>query len=140
YPARSRLEAAGAVKAVEANAVPSSARIPMTGSIGGEAAAFRARRAATRGARGKKVYGITERGERLFEELLEADTLSADDDRGFNLKLAFARYLPPDARLGMLERRRAHLVERLARARSAIRSRRERLDDSTRSRMEHGTE
>jgi len=140
YPALARLEAAGAVKAVEANAVPSSARIPMTGSIGGEAAAFRARRAATRGARGKKVYGITERGERLFEELLEADTLSADDDRGFNLKLAFARYLPPDARLGMLERRRAHLVERLARARTAIRSRRERLDDYTRSLMEHGTE
>src|SRR5438105_1981847 len=140
YPALARLEAAGAVKAVEANAAPTSSRIPMTGSLGGEAAAFRARRAATRGARGKKVYGITERGERLFEELLEADTLSADDDRGFNLKLAFARYLPPDARLGMLERRRAHLVERLARARTAIRSRRERLDDYTRSLMEHGTE
>src|SRR5204863_6338661 len=51
YPALSRLEAAGAVKAVEANAVPTAARIPMTGSIGGEAAASRARRAATRVAR-----------------------------------------------------------------------------------------
>src|SRR5204862_1231803 len=115
-------------------------RIPMTGSLGGEAAAFRARRAATRGARGKKVYGITERGERLFEELLEADTTSGDDDRSFNLKLAFARYLPPDARLGMLERRRAHLVERLARARASIRAGRERMDAYSRSLMEHGTE
>jgi len=56
------------------------------------------------------------------------------------LKLAFARYLPPDARLGLLERRRAQLVERLARARSAIRSSRQRLDTYTRSLMEHGTE
>src|SRR5436309_936044 len=141
YPALSRLEAAGAVKAVEANPGRSgSSRIPMTGSLGGEAAAFRARLAATRGTRGKKVYGITERGERLFEELLEAESVSGDDDRSFNLKLAFARYLPPDARLGLLERRRAHLVERLARARSTIRARRERLDDYSRSLMEHGTE
>ena len=141
YPALARLEAAGAVKAVEANPGRSgSSRIPMTGSLGGEAAAFRARLAATRGTRGKKVYGITERGERLFEELLEAESVSGDDDRSFNLKLAFARYLPPDARLGLLERRRAHLVERLARARSTIRARRERLDDYSRSLMEHGTE
>ena len=141
YPALSRLEAAGAVKAVEANPGRSgSSRIPMTGSLGGEAAAFRARLAATRGTRGKKVYGITERGERLFEELLEAESVSGDDDRSFNLKLAFARYLPPDARLGLLERRRAQLVERLARARSAIRSSRQRLDTYTRSLMEHGTE
>ena len=140
YPALSRLETAGAVKAVEANPAPPGPPIPMTGSLGGEAAAFRARRPASRGARGKKVYGITDRGERLFEELLEADTASGDDDRAFNLKLAFARYLPPEARLGLLERRRAHLVERLARARTAIRSRKERLDQYTRSLMEHGTE
>src|SRR5436309_5432552 len=67
YPALARLEAAGAVKAVEAAVTPGPT-IPMTGSIGGEVAAFRARRAAAaRGSRGKKVYGITERGERLFE-------------------------------------------------------------------------
>src|SRR5204863_1627173 len=142
YPALSRLETAGAVKAVEANPAPGHATaIPLTGSLGGEAAAFRARRAATtRGARGKKVYGITARGEQLFEELLAADTASTDDDRIFNLKLAFARYLPPEARLGMLERRRAQLVERLAKARTAIRNGRQRLDTYTRSLMEHGTE
>ncbi len=142
YPALSRLEAAAAVKAVEANemaAIP----IPMTGSLGGEVAAFRARRAAVRtgkGGRAKKVYGITERGEHLFAELLAADTHSPDDDRGFNLRLAFARYLPPDARLGLLERRRAQLVERLAKARGSIRAGRERLDAYTRSLLEHGTE
>ena len=148
YPALNRLEAAGAVKAVEANATPPAApplRIPMTGSLGGEAAAWRARAAVRKpnragGGRARKVYGITERGEALFEELLATDTASADDDRSFNLRLAFARYLPPEARLGLLERRRAHLVERLAKARTAIRTRKERLDDYTRSLMEHGTE
>ena len=142
YPTLAKLEAAGAVKAVEANPVP-VAPIPMTGSLGGELLAFRARRAATRttrGSRGKKVYGITERGEELFAELLLADTNSGDDDRVFNLRLAFARYLPAEARLGLFERRRALLVERLARARDAIRASRERLDAYTRSLLEHGTE
>jgi DNA-binding PadR family transcriptional regulator len=142
YPTLAKLEAAGAVKAVEANPVP-LAPIPMTGSLGGELLAFRARRAAartTRGSRGKKVYGITERGEELFAELLLTDSNSGDDDRAFNLRLAFARYLPADARLGLFERRRALLVERLARARDAIRASRERLDAYTRSLLEHGTE
>jgi len=139
YPALARLEAAGAVKAVEANDAP-PAVIPMTGSMTGEAAAFRARRPPKRGGRAKKVYGITERGEKLFEELLEAESASAEDDRAFNLRLAFCRYLPPEARLGMLERRRAQLVERLARARSTIRASKERMDAYTRSLMEHGTE
>jgi DNA-binding PadR family transcriptional regulator len=111
----------------------------MTGSLGGEVAAYRALRGATRGARGKKVYGITPHGDRLFEELLEAES-KGDDDRVFNLRLAFARYLLPTVRLGMLERRRAHLVERLARSQDAIRSRRENLDDYGRSLIEHGTE
>jgi DNA-binding PadR family transcriptional regulator len=161
YPALNRLEAAGAVKAVEARdladtgattggaheAASHSPDVPMTGSLGGELAAFRGRRSVTRsapretrGSRGKKVYGITERGEALFEELLAAESQSGDDERAFNLKLAFARYLPPHARIGLLERRRAHLVERLARARGTVRARRERLDNYTRSLMEHSTE
>ena len=142
YPALNRLEAAGAVKAVEASdAVAGAGTIPMTGSLGGEAAAFRARRpSGTRAGRSRKGYGITDKGEKLFEELLATESASADDDRNFNLKLAFARHLPPEARLGLLERRRAHLVERLAKARAAFRARKERLDDYSRSLMEHGTE
>lgn len=138
YPALARLEAAGAVKAVEAN--DAGPPIPATGSLGGELAAFRHRRAAARGSRGKKVYGITERGEALFEELLAAESQSGDDDKGFNLKLAFARHLPADARIGMLERRRAALVERLAKLRTTVRSGRERLDSYTRSLIEHNSD
>ena len=139
YPCLARLEAAGAVKAVEAKGEPTAA-IPMTGALSGELAAFRTRARAVRGSRGKKVYGITERGERLFEELLAAGSQSGDDDRAFNLRLAFARYLPAEARLGLLERRRAQLVERQARLTHAARSRRERLDGYAHSLLEHGTE
>src|SRR4029077_7331301 len=99
YPALARLETAGAVKAVEASTAP-VAPIPTTGSLTGEVAAFRARRGATRGSRGKKVYGITERGEELFEELLAAESQAGgDDDRAFPLELAFSRYPPPPAPL-----------------------------------------
>jgi DNA-binding PadR family transcriptional regulator len=140
YPALARLESAGAVKAVEARA-----GVPDIGSpsLGAELAAFRAWHGgptARRGGRSRKVYGITPRGHQLFDELLAADDASTEDDRLFNLRLAFARYLPPDARLGMLERRRAALVERLAAARARLRAGRERFDTYTRSLVEHGTE
>ncbi len=146
YPALARLEAAGAVRAVAAASGGDDQLapvVPMTGSIAGEAAAFRARRSpgrAARPSRTRKVYAITERGERLFEELLEAESLSADDDRAFTLKLAFCRHLPPERRLGLFERRRALLVERLAKARTSIRSRKERMDMYTQSLVDHGTE
>jgi DNA-binding PadR family transcriptional regulator len=147
YPALARLQKAGAVEALEAGgAGPSigpSTLVPMTGSIAGEAAAYRAatgRRAEPRSSRVRKVYRITPRGEALFTELLAADSSSPDDERAFNLKLAFCRYLPPEARLGLLERRRAQLVEQLARYRSAGRSRRERMDSYMRSLVEHDTE
>jgi DNA-binding PadR family transcriptional regulator len=142
YPALGRLESAGAVKVVESGEA-SRVAVPMTGSIGGELAVFRARSAAgrsSRGGRGKKVYGITERGARLFEELLAAESQSHDDDRVFNLRLAFARYLPPAARLGMLERRRVHLMERLVQLRARVKCSRERADGYARSLMEHDRE
>jgi DNA-binding PadR family transcriptional regulator len=145
YPALARLEAAGAVRAVTPPAqepLPAPA-VPMTGSIAGEAAAFRARRATARPgrpSRTRKVYAITEHGERLFAELLVTDSASADDDRAFNLKLAFCRYLPPDRRLGLFEQRRALLVERLAKARTTHRARKGRMDLYTQSLVDHGTE
>ena len=139
YPALSRLEAAGAVEATEAGSEPEL--VPMTGSLGGELAAFRSRRTTARKTgRTKKVYRITPRGEDLFAELLAAESATADDDRQFNLRLAFARHLPTEARIGLLERRRAHLVERLAQVRANLRSRRERLDAYTQSLIDHGAE
>ena len=153
YPALARLEAAGAVAVVTTD--PSAARdepaVPMTGSIAGEAAAFRthARRVGQRRSartrtrtrtRTRKVYGITPRGEALFGELLDSEVPDVDDDRAFTLKLAFCRFLSPERRLGLFELRRAHLVERLARSRNCAKSRRDRLDTYTRSLIDHGTE
>jgi DNA-binding PadR family transcriptional regulator len=71
-----------------------------------------------RNGRSKKVYGITERGRELFAQLLGAEPVSLDDAREFGLRLALARFLPPDAWVRLLERRRATLVERLARTRT----------------------
>ncbi len=151
YPALNRLEAAGAVRAVEGESRGPAAAVrpavPMTGSIAGEAAAFRARRAAAaaarrsepRTSRTRKVYAITDRGQQLFEELLDAET-AGDDDKAFNLKLAFCRFLPPDRRLRLLERRRAQLEDRLDRTRTTMRGRRDRMDTYTQSLIDHGTE
>ncbi|MDQ3978577.1 MAG: PadR family transcriptional regulator [Actinomycetota bacterium] len=147
YPALRRLQAAGALQTAETRPrdEPPAPAIPMTGSIAGEAAAFRlgrsgGRRTESRSSRVRKVYRITPRGEELFAELLAADSWSADDDRAFNLKLAFCRYLPPEARLGLLERRRAQLVERLATVRTTMRTRRERMDRYLRSLIDHDAE
>lgn len=119
YPALARLEKAGAVRVV---AVHDAAGEP------------------ARGGRGKKVYSTTDRGEQLFTELLAADTGSSEDERSFNLRLAFARHLSRDARIGMLERRRAYLLERLARTRGVIRHGWGRFDAYSRSLVEHGNE
>ncbi|HET6811701.1 MAG TPA: PadR family transcriptional regulator [Acidimicrobiales bacterium] len=138
YPALRRLARSGAVEVVE-GAEPSPVGVPSAGSLAGELAAFRARRSPGRETRGRKVYRITADGEALFSRLLaEAD--GPDDDRAFNLRLAFARHLAADERLGMLERRRAHLVERLVRAQAAVRAGRERWDRYARSIAEHSTE
>ena len=68
----------------------------------------------------------------LFAELL-AEGGAAADDRSFSLRLAFARHLAPQARLTLLERRRALLVQRLGEAESA----RADLDVYARSVVQH---
>ncbi|HET9443322.1 MAG TPA: PadR family transcriptional regulator, partial [Acidimicrobiales bacterium] len=74
YPALRRLESAGAVRVVDGAAGrPPGPPVPMTGSLGGELAAYAARRrtaAGRKGGRTRKVYAITAHGERLFEQLL----------------------------------------------------------------------
>lgn len=153
YPALRRLERAGAVRAIEP-AEPPSAPIkttPATGSLGAELAVFRSRARANRSDRGdrteakaqsrgrsRKVYGITPKGERTFHELLADAAAPTADDRTFSLRLAFARHLPVDARLGLLEGRRAALIERLARARRCLKAGAD--DPYGQALLEHGTE
>lgn len=139
YPALGRLEASGAVRAVDEAAPVETRPIPMTGGLTGERAAFGHRRPAARrrGGRAKKAYEITAEGEALFDELLAES--GPDDDRSFSVRLAFARHLPSEARLRLLERRRAQLVERLDGARRAVRAGRDRLDSYAASVMEHRT-
>ena len=127
YPALRRLERSGAVAKVVVE----------------ERTARRNRRGSDRAdrTRRRKVYQITDLGETAFRELLERDD-GASEDRAFSLKLAFCRYMPPEERVVLFERRRAHLTERLAQLRSTIKSSmrdaKERMDTYTLSLMRHG--
>lgn len=136
YPALTRLEKSGAVVTVEGGpAATGSGGVPAppTGSLSGELAVLRARRhSPARGRRGRRVYRITDVGRQLFAELLEGGG-GADDARSFGLRLAFARHLAPQARLALLERRRALLVQRLGEAEGA----RADLDVYARSVVQH---
>ncbi len=90
--------------------------------------------------RRRNVYRLTERGERVFAELLESagEREPAGDDNHFRVRLAFFRYLKPETRIGLLERRRATLTTRLAELKQRLQSYRERVDGYTLSLMRHG--
>jgi DNA-binding PadR family transcriptional regulator len=140
YPALSRLERSGAVEAAEESDAPNRMTVPMTGSLSGERAALRSLRSSTgRGRRARRVYRITDRGRIQFGDLLRAEDSGGDEARSFSLRLAFARYLPPQARMRLLERRRAQLAERLSASR-AVAGGASRLDPYARSLVEHTTE
>lgn len=87
--------------------------------------------------RRRNVYRITDQGEEVFADLLAS---SGDvDDNGFRVRLAFFRYLKPETRIGVLERRRAALLARLAELRRRIAAYRQgRADGYTLSLMRHG--
>jgi DNA-binding PadR family transcriptional regulator len=110
YPALARLEVGGAVRVVD-----------LPGPQVDEAQAAPERRSSRR----RKVYGITPLGAKMFEELLASSQTTGEDERSFSLRLAFARYLPPEGRLGLLEQRRAVLGERLAQLAARARARRD---------------
>jgi DNA-binding PadR family transcriptional regulator len=140
YPALGRLASDGAVREVEPGPEAESP-MPMTGSITGEAAAFRATHASRRrprDARNKKVFGITPLGEARLTELV-ADP-QVDDDRSFSLKMAFCRWCDRETRLKLFERRRTSLLERLTEGRRAMRRPRTRVDRYARALLEHDTE
>jgi DNA-binding PadR family transcriptional regulator len=109
---------------------PCLKRLAGDGALDVEVAPFTSRK--------KHVYRLTERGNRLFQRLLEsADMHDLEQDR-FSLRLAFFRYLRPETRLDQLERRRGYLQERLADLRSSLRATRERMDAYTIELMDHG--
>jgi DNA-binding PadR family transcriptional regulator len=89
--------------------------------------------------RRKQEYRITAAGEDDFLALLgEVDT-SAFDEEKFPLRLAFFRYLKPEIRLRLLERRRSYLEDRLAQGERALqRALRLRADTYTVALMRHG--
>ena len=76
---------------------------------------------------------------RCSSELLDGDEPAGTDDaRSFGLRLAFARHLAPQARLALLERRRAQLDPAPRRRPEPRRG--DDLDVYTRSLVEHSTE
>jgi DNA-binding PadR family transcriptional regulator len=96
-------------------------------------------RAASGSGRRKQVYRITPRGEKEFLTLLEGP--GASDESKFTLRLAFFRYLRPETRIRLLERRKAYLLDRLEEGRRSLSSaKHRRVDTYTLSLMRHGVE
>ena len=69
----------------------------------------------------RKEYRITEAGRSELDRLLRAEPETSEEDRRFNIRLAFFRYLEPALRIRSLERRRRQLVERLRETQLALR-------------------
>src|SRR5207248_8256368 len=88
--------------------------------------------------RRKNVYRVTEKGEKLFYELLQEAGQESWEDNRFRVRLAFFRYLGPETRIRLLEKRRAYLEERLQTITNSLETTRERFDTYTLSLMRHG--
>lgn len=124
YPTLRRLAKAGAVETVEVTPPRRRSLSSRSGTAG-------------RGpGRRKTVYRLTEEGAALFATMLEETGAAVDTDH-FTLKLAFFRYLGPEARLALLERRRAYLQEKLAQIKANLRDYRERIDSYALSLQKH---
>ncbi len=127
YPALRRLAKSGAVEKVAEPAVSrrttKSAR--KAGTLEGTLTSGRRR----------TVYRITDVGEQLFTQMLE-ETAAVDAEH-FTLRLAFFRYLRPETRLTLLERRRAYLQEKLAQFKTNLLTYRERMDSYALSMQSH---
>lgn len=119
YPALRRLAKAGAVE-----------------KVADEKPLRSARAASGRSGRRRNVYRITSAGEEIFTSMLEETAASVDAEQ-FTLKLAFFRYLDPEMRLSLLERRRAYLTEKLVQFRKNLRELGERIDSYTLSLQHH---
>src|SRR5688500_6018000 len=136
YPTLRRLAKATAVEKLENRPVRRTSRVPAAKKTTKKSRTTK--KSTTLGSgRRKNVYRITAKGEELFTSMLE-ETAAAVDAEHFTLKLAFFRYLQPEMRLALLERRRAYLQEKLAQFKTNIRDYRERIDSYTLSLQNHG--
>jgi DNA-binding PadR family transcriptional regulator len=90
--------------------------------------------------RRKNVYRITAKGEQMFAELLEEAGQESWEDNRFRVRLAFFKYLKPETRLRLLEKRRAYLEGRLSDIKTSLKNYRERIDAYTLSLMRHGAD
>ncbi|MDQ4096077.1 MAG: PadR family transcriptional regulator [Actinomycetota bacterium] len=126
YPTLRRLAKVGAVEKVADDAKPRRTRSRASS------------RTTTRntGGRRKTVYRITPLGDETFRRMLE-ETGPAIDTEHFTLKLAFFRYLQPEKRVALLERRRAYLQEKLAQFKTNLLNYRERMDTYALSLQSH---
>ncbi len=89
--------------------------------------------------RRKQVYRITGTGEREFIRLLEEGATTGWEEDKFPLRLAFFRYLKPEIRIRLLERRKTYLEDKLAEGRTSLsRAKRGRADTYMLSLMRHG--
>src|SRR6266571_7639962 len=87
--------------------------------------------------RRKNVYRITKAGEELFADLLERAGHEATEDNGFSVRFAFFKYLKPETRIRLLERRRAYLEGRGSTLKDSLRTLKETLDNYALSLMNH---
>lgn len=89
--------------------------------------------------RRRQVYQITTVGEQQFLDLLEDGPGTPEEDK-FPLRLAFFRYLRPETRIRLLERRKAYLEDRLAEGRRRLSRVTGASDTYTLSLMRHGVD
>ena len=138
YPTLRRLAKAGAVEKLETEA-PVARRTTRSTRAKSTRAATKTRATAkttlTSGRR-KTVYRVTPAGDQLFTTLLEETAASVDAEH-FTLKLAFFRYLKPEMRLALLERRRAYLTQKLNEFKENLKQYRERMDSYALSLQNH---
>ena len=87
--------------------------------------------------RRKNVYRITAKGEATFAELLERAGQDATTHDAFSVRLAFFKYLKPETRIRLLERRRAFLDGRSSTLKDSLHRAKETIDNYTLSLMNH---
>ncbi|MBW3662860.1 MAG: PadR family transcriptional regulator [Actinobacteria bacterium] len=89
-------------------------------------------------ARRRKIYRITQRGEQDFLDLIEDRAATTWEEEKFPLRLAFFRYLTPQVRIRLLERRKAYLHDKLADLKASLDEAPGHVDSYTMSLLQHG--